>query len=67
MEFKKMPSCDFCGTDRVKTYECKECDKEFCVSCGKSHKNICNNCFESKRGKGSTPLNIISGLFRKKK
>jgi len=26
-----MQSCVFCGTDRVKTYECKECGKEFCV------------------------------------
>lgn len=62
-----MPSCEFCGTDRVKTYECKECGKEFCVSFGKSHKKICNSCLESKREKGSSLLNIISGLFRMKK
>ncbi|MBD3206735.1 hypothetical protein GF319_10400 [Candidatus Bathyarchaeota archaeon] len=62
-----MPSCEFCDADRVKTYECKECGKEFCVSCGKSHKKLCNKCLESKGTKGGSPLSVITGLFRMKK
>jgi hypothetical protein len=60
-----MPDCEICGAQRVKTYKCKECGVNFCVRCGKSHKNLCNKCL-SKDVK-SSPLSIITGLFGGKK
>ncbi|MBN2336617.1 hypothetical protein JXL21_13745 [Candidatus Bathyarchaeota archaeon] len=65
-----MPDCEICGAQQVKTYECKECGKQFCVRCGKSHKKICNNCLSDK-GKGSgSGKGLLGGFlsgFRMKK
>ena len=66
-----MPECEICEKTQVKTYQCKECGKNFCVSCGKSHKKICKTCSEkNSNSRAGSPLNLISGIitgFRMKK
>ncbi|MES0326067.1 MAG: hypothetical protein ABUK18_09380 [Candidatus Bathyarchaeia archaeon] len=52
-----MGKCDICGSEQVKTYTCKTCEKDFCVKCGASHKKTCYTC--KPKGSGG----FLKGLF----
>ncbi len=58
-----MGTCGICGNEQVKTYDCKECGKGFCVQCGASHKKICYSCKPKSSGGG--PLGFLKGIFGK--
>ena len=60
-----VPDCEVCGTQRVKTYKCKQCGVNFCMSCGKSHRKLCNECLS--KGIKSSPLGRIAGILGGKK
>lgn len=61
-----MPDCEVCGRIRVKTYTCKECEKNFCSKCGKTHKNLCNDCLAAKKSSNSgSPFSKLAGLIPK--
>jgi hypothetical protein len=41
-----MPTCDLCDESAEKLFECKECNTNFCATCGDPSLQLCDYCLE---------------------